>query len=101
MSDRDPHLEQLRAAHRATARYSIYRHRLAADNYHRVHETLDDKDLTWNQVSALCEKMNREDREAAGNPTDTWGLTQYYPTLETPLPPRWTAPRPTNQPGKL
>ena len=94
MSDRDPHLEQLRAAHRATARYSIYRHRLADDKYHRVRETLDDKDLTWDQVSALCEAMNREAREAAGSPTDTWGLTQYYPKLETPSPPRWTAPRP-------
>lgn len=45
-------------------------------------------DLHWAEVESICSRLNREAREAAGNPTDSWGLTQYYPKLETPLPPR-------------
>lgn len=84
-----PSLEALRAKHRETARYSIYRHRLADDGYNRVQEPLDYTGLEWTEVETICGKLNREAREAAGNPSDSWGLTQYYPKLETPLPPRF------------
>lgn len=89
MSEMDDQLELLRAAHRAVARYGIYRHRLAEDGYSRVNEPLDFSGLTWAEVVPYCDRMNQDARAKAGNPTDTWGLTQYYPRLETPLPPRW------------
>lgn len=90
MNTLDEKLDKLRADHQATARYSIYRHRLAADLYHRVKEPLEYVGLTWSEVSTICERLNKEAREEAGNPSDSWGLTQYYPKLETPAPPRWT-----------
>lgn len=91
MSDIDEKLEELRRKHRATARYSIYRHRMAENGYGRVNEPLDErKDLTFDEADGICQRLNKEAREAAGNPTDSWGLTMYNIKLETPQPPRWT-----------
>jgi hypothetical protein len=90
MSTIDEQLERLRADHRAAARYSIYRHRLADNGYGRVKEPLEQKDLTWSEVTTICDGLNLDARKAAGNPSDSWGLTQYFPKLETPAPPRWT-----------
>jgi hypothetical protein len=92
MSEHDKELERLRATHRATARYSIYRHRMADDGYGRVKEPLDYANLTFDEAHEIVDRLNKEAGAAAGNPTDSWGLTMYNFKLETSLPPRWTPP---------
>lgn len=88
MSDIDQQLEEMRRAWRAKARYGIYRHRLADDGYGRVQEPLSYSGLTFDEVGVILEKLNKEAREAAGNPSDSWGLTMYGMKLETPVPTR-------------
>lgn len=88
MSDIDQQLDEMRRAWRAKARYGIYRHRVVDDGYSRVQEPLSYTGLTFDEVGIILDRLNKEARAAAGNPSDSWGLTMYNMKLETPTPSR-------------
>lgn len=82
-------LEDLTAKWRAVARYGIMKSAIGCDQYSRVKALLPEHTgLTWDEANQICDKLNKEAYIAAGCPSSNWGLTQYYPKLETPLPSR-------------
>ena len=83
MSELDLQLDRLRQSHRATARYSIYRTRLAEDGYTRVQEPLPYIGLTFDEAQKVRMQLDQETRQAAGNPMSSWGLTIHGLKLET------------------
>jgi hypothetical protein len=86
-----PLQDELTARWRAVARYGITKHAVGADGYSRVKTQLSEHTgLTWDEVNAVCAKLNKEAYLAAGSPSTNWGLTQFHPKLETPSPGRWT-----------
>lgn len=88
-----PSLEELIRNWRAVARYGIERFGLAPDGYHRERALMSEyTGLTYDEAIAISSRLSREAHEAAGNPCTNWGVTKYFPKLETPSPPRWTPP---------
>lgn len=88
-TSRNPSLEELTAKWRAVARYGITKHAIGENGYSRVKTSLPEHTgLTWDQVNAVCTKLNQEAYIAAGSPSTNWGVTQYVPRLETPMPGR-------------
>lgn len=91
INSRAPSLEELTLRWRAVARYGVTKNAVAGDGYSRVKTTLPEHTgLTWDAVNKICDQLNKEAYIAAGSPATNWGVTQYNPKLETPMPARWT-----------
>jgi hypothetical protein len=83
-SERAPSLESLIAKHRASARYGIYRNRLADDACRHLREDLPYRGLTYDEAIEIRNRLDAEARTAAGNPLSSWGLTMHFLRLEKP-----------------
>lgn len=79
-----PSLDTLRAKHRLTARYGIYRNRLTDNATRHVREDLPYQGLTYNEAIAIRDQLDAAARAAAGNPASSWGLTMHFLRLEKP-----------------
>jgi hypothetical protein len=85
-----PSLEELTQKWRAIARYGITKHGLGADGYTRVTTLLAEyTGLTYDEAVSISAKLSHEAHVAAGSPASDWGVTKYFPKLETPAPERW------------
>jgi hypothetical protein len=85
-----PCLEELTRRWRAIARYGIEKFGLGSDGYSREKTLMSEyTGLTYDQATAISTRLSTEAHEAAGNPPTNWGVTKYFPKLETPVPPRW------------
>lgn len=93
-----PSLEELKRRWRAVARYGIERFSMRSDGYSREKNLMSDyTGLTYDEATTISAKLSREAHEAAGNPPTNWGVTKYFPKLETPLPLRWKRAEATGQ----
>lgn len=83
-SERAPTLDALRAKHRATARYGIYRNRLADNSSRHIRDDLPKRGLSYDEAIAVRDQLDAAARAAAGNPASSWGLTMHFLRLEMP-----------------
>lgn len=84
-TERVPSLAALRAKHRSTARYGIYRTRLADNSSRHIREDLPYRGLSYDAALAVRDQLDAAVRAAAGNPSSSWGLTMHFLRIEKPL----------------
>lgn len=90
-----PSLEELTRRWRAIARYGIERFGLGPDGYSREKALMSEyTGLTYDDATTISAKLSMEAHEAAGNPPTNWGVTKYFPKLETPTAPQETPSNP-------
>lgn len=92
-----PTLEEMTRNWREIARYGINRYGLGSDDYSRVTAKVEDQTgLTYDEAIHACDDLNKEAHMAAGSPSTNWGVTKYFPKLETPVPERWAPDKSTS-----
>jgi len=90
-----PSLEDLTRRWRAIARYGIEKFGLGPDGYSRERTLVSEyTGLTYDEATTISAKLSLEAHEAAGNPPTNWGVTKYFPRLETPTAPLQTPSNP-------
>lgn len=77
-SERAPTLDALRAKHRATARYGIYRNRLADNSLRHIREDLPYPGLSYDEAIAVRDQLDAAARADAGNPASSWKLDHAF-----------------------
>jgi hypothetical protein len=79
-----PSLYAIRAKYRASARYGIYRNRLADNASRHIREDFPYRGLSYDQVIALRDQLDAAARALQGTRLPLGGLTMHFLQIEKP-----------------